>query len=92
MNKLYIKDLKNGDLIAPEEDLGWSFIDSTIGPLHTRVSTVGKRWSKSNSVGVYLGRVKLSERMDGLLTWHEVMIDGAIYLMEGYESSRIKKI
>ena len=92
MHKLYIKDLKNGDLITPEENLGWSFLKSTIGPVHTRVSIVGIRFSKSNSVGVYLGKVKLSERMDGLLTWHEVMIDGAIYLMDGYESSRIKKI
>ena len=92
MNKVYIDDLTNGDLIIPLENLGWTFTSSAYGPKKNRVYTSGKQWSNSSSPGIYLRKIRLKEIMDGLKTWHEVMIEGSVYYMEGYESSRILKV
>lgn len=92
MQKLYISDLKKGDLILPENNLGWKFRAMSDDSSKICVTTVSKGWSDSCSPGVYLGKTRFSKPIDGLKTWHELILDGVIYLMEGYESSRIQRV
>jgi hypothetical protein len=92
---MYIKDVKEGDLVVPINRCGWKFFQEfsdTDGKMFPIACTVGRGWANSLAPGMYLGKIIFNQRLRGLYTWHRILIENNIYLFEGYESSHLEKI
>tara|TARA_B100000131_G_C18004515_1_gene567859 strand:- start:150 stop:431 length:282 start_codon:yes stop_codon:yes gene_type:complete len=92
---MYIREVKEGDLVIPIGRCGWKFfeeISDEDGKTYSIACTVGRGWANSLAPAMYLGKTKFNQRLRGLYTWHRVLIENNVYLIEGYESSHLEKI
>jgi hypothetical protein len=88
-----VGELKEGMLIVPTPDRGWFPMAPRTHPVHAPTWPEGMQYLRVNWLkncrgrdpAVYLGRIKFEKRVHGLYTYHQVLYNGVIYLIDGYE-------
>jgi hypothetical protein len=85
-----VGELEKGMLLVPTIDRGWYPMKS---PLSKPVWPADRQYLRVNWLrncrgrdpAVYLGKIRFDESIHGLYTYHQVLYNGMIYLMDGYE-------
>jgi len=85
-----VAELEEGMLLVPTPDRGWFPMKShpemnawPNGMRYLRVNWLQN--CKGRDPAIYMRKVKFDKCIHGLYTYHEVLYNGSIYLMDGYE-------
>ena len=86
-----VSDLKEGMLIAPPEDSGWwPYVSANSDFPMVRVNWKKNCSETKTTPAIYLGKIKFEQTLYGLYTWHKILYNGLLYLIDGYEFHRGK--
>ncbi len=86
-----VDELKEGMLLAPAPGKGWWT------PGFDRDFPLDMKSIRTNNINncvlgrdpaVYLGKIKFNKAIYGLYTYHQLLYNGSIYLVDGYEFHR----
>lgn len=86
-----VAELKEGMLVIPAKGKGWSPI--SLGPnyvqkhpSHMYMKTNNLKYAKmGRGPAIYMGKIKFDKVVHGLYTYHQLLYNGSIYLIDGYE-------
>ena len=86
-----VRDLKDGMLLVPALDKGWwpilsnrpsQFPDSIP---YMKTNCHHNCRAGSTDPAIYMGKIKFQKPVHGLYTYHQLLYNGTIYLIDGYE-------
>ena len=85
-----VSELKNGMLIAPTLGKGWwpiGHLDSSMFPLNASYMKTNniKNCRLGRDPAIYMGKKIFDDKIHGLYTYHQLLYNGMIYLIDGYE-------
>tara|TARA_B100000579_G_C22168188_1_gene548383 strand:+ start:105 stop:395 length:291 start_codon:yes stop_codon:yes gene_type:complete len=86
-----VSELKEGMLVVPVEGKGWCPV--VIGPNLKKMNRAAP-YMKTNFIrnckigrdpAIYMGKIRFEEAVHGLYTYHQILYNGIIYFIDGYE-------
>ena len=85
-----VKDLKEGMLIIPASGKGWWPISSVKpSPFPGNLQYMKTNFIRNCRIGrdpaIYMGKIKFEKSIHGLYTYHQLLYNGMVYLIDGYE-------
>ena len=84
-----VADLEKGMLIAPASGKGWFPIAWEANKFPQNMSYMKTNYLRNCKHGrdpaIYLGKKRFEEPIHGLYTYHQLLYNGMVYLIDGYE-------
>ena len=87
-----VSELENGMLVVPSDGKGWSPV--VLGTNYKLSFPESMPYMKTNFLrncklgrdpAIYMGKIKFDKVIHGLYTYHQLLYNGTIYLIDGYE-------
>ena len=88
-----VSELKEGMLLVPTPERGWWPIFSdrpSQFPGNLPYMKTNNLWNCDGAQpAIYMGKIRFEKAIHGLYTYHQLLYNGLIYLIDGYEFGRV---